>query len=541
MSKQRIVAIVLVAVVVIAGVVIFAAGGDSGDGRKASIGADTTGLSISNARETEGDSGTKAVSFTITRSGTINGNSSVTWETADGTATSGDYSGTYSTLYFGSNQTTKTVVVNVKGDTVDEDDETFKVVLSEPTNAAILEGKGTGTATIVDDDGGAYVASTGTDTGACSTAATACRTVTYALTKVNAGATIKVSGTIPDHVEITKSVTISGADAPAGSPAVIDGTNSPNQSVVDVSGGAVTLDHLRIEHGNGTTGGGISNARPLTLNHVTVADNVSSGVGAGIYSPNGTLTINNSTVTRNNSGDQGAGIYGSNTPVTITDSTISDNTASSKGGGIFLTEEGNQPLTLLRTTISGNKSSSNGGGIFAYNAKVISSTIAGNTASFGGAIWAVGPVSVYGSTIVGNSRTGIDVQYGHGSVTLADSIIAQNLLGSTTSNCKATDPQGSTLPPFISSGYNLTDDSGADCALTKPTDVKNISPALGTLAANGGPTQTILPTTSSPARNRVPTGTTTFDGTALCPGNDQRGIARPKSGATKCTIGAVEP
>lgn len=154
MSRQRITAIVLVTVVVIAGVVIFAAGGDGGDGRKASIGADTTGLSISNPRETEGNSGTKAASFTITRSGTINVNSSVSWDTENGTAAGDDYAGTYGTVYFASNQTTKTVVVNVKGDTVDEDDETFKVVLSDPTNAGILEGKGTGTATIVDDDGG---------------------------------------------------------------------------------------------------------------------------------------------------------------------------------------------------------------------------------------------------------------------------------------------------------------------------------------------------------------------------------------------------
>ena len=205
----------------------------------------------------------KAVSFTITRSGTINGTSSVSWETADGTANSGDYVGTYSTVYFGSTDKTKTVVVKVKGDTVDEDDETFKVVLSEPSNAGILEGQGTGTATIVDDDGGAYVASTGTDTGTCSTAGTACKTVTYALTKVNAGATIKVSGTIRDHVTITKSVTISGADAPAGSPAVIDGTNTPGKSVVAVMDGspdpAVTLDQLRIEHGAGGNGGGIFN------------------------------------------------------------------------------------------------------------------------------------------------------------------------------------------------------------------------------------------------------------------------------------------
>lgn len=153
MSRQRITAIVLVAVVITAGVVIFAAGGDGGDGRKASIGADTTGLSISNPSVTEGNSGTKAASFTITRSGTINVNSSVSWDTANGTPNSGDYAPTYGTVYFASNEATKTVAVNVNGDTADEDDETFKVVLSEPTNAGILEGKGTGTATIVDDDG----------------------------------------------------------------------------------------------------------------------------------------------------------------------------------------------------------------------------------------------------------------------------------------------------------------------------------------------------------------------------------------------------
>lgn len=156
MSKQRITAIVLVAVVVIAGVVIFAAGGDDGDGRKASIGTGQTALSISDASETEGDVGksTKAMSFTITRYGTVSGNSSVTWETADGTASSGDYVATYSTVYFGKDEKTKTVVVNVKGDTIDEDDETFKVVLSEPTGAFIVADSGTGTGTIVDNDGG---------------------------------------------------------------------------------------------------------------------------------------------------------------------------------------------------------------------------------------------------------------------------------------------------------------------------------------------------------------------------------------------------
>jgi hypothetical protein len=94
-------------------------------------------------------------------------------------------------------------------------------------------------------------------------------------------------------------------------------------------------------------------------------------------------------------------------------------------------------------------------------------------------------------------------------------------------------------PPYISSGYNLTEDTGTACALTQPTDVKNVSPGLKPLDRFGGPTKTMIPTVSSPARNRVPTGTT-LNGNAVCPGTDQRGIARPNSGPM-CAIGSVDP
>jgi hypothetical protein len=283
----------------------------------------------------------------------------------------------------------------------------------------------------------AYVAATGTDTGACSTASTACATVTYALTKVNAGATIKVSGTIHDHPVVSTQITISGAEAPAGSPAVIDGSNTPNTPVVTFhsSANAATLDHVRIEHGSSAQGGGIFNAASLTLNHVTVADNASSHSGGGIFTASGTLTINDSTLTGNSTrafAGGGGAIYAAHSPVTITDSTISGNTApSGDGGGIFV-YDGDNPLTLLRSTVSGNKSFNYGGGIYGYNTKVISSTIAGNTAPFGGGIWAVGKVSVYTSTIVGNEGQGINAG-NRGSFTVGSSIIAQNTVhGSTT-------------------------------------------------------------------------------------------------------------
>ena len=67
----------------------------------------------------------------------------------------------------------------------------------------------------------------------------------------------------------------------------------------------------------------------------------------------------------------------------------------------------------------------------------------------------------------------------------------------------------------------------------------NKNPLLGHLASNGGPTQTMLPGAKSPAANMIPE-TTTLRGVAVCPGTDQRGVARPGRGETRCTIGAAE-
>ena len=91
-----------------------------------------------------------------------------------------------------------------------------------------------------------------------------------------------------------------------------------------------------------------------------------------------------------------------------------------------------------------------------------------------------------------------------------------------------------------SAGYNLTSDkTGTACSFTAATDLVNKNPLLGHLANNGGPTQTMLPGAKSPAANMIPK-TTTLRGVAVCPGTDQRGVARPGRGETRCTIGAAE-
>ena len=89
-------------------------------------------------------------------------------------------------------------------------------------------------------------------------------------------------------------------------------------------------------------------------------------------------------------------------------------------------------------------------------------------------------------------------------------------------NCSITDT--------TSQGFNYSDDG--TCTLTQPTDhTSAASPQLGPLAPNGGPTQTLLPTATSPLLDTIPAGSCIVH-------VDQRGVFRPRNGA--CDIGAVE-
>ena len=115
-------------------------------------------IAISDVSVSEGNSATTPATFTLTRTGNTTSPSSVKYRTTAGSATAGaDYTSVdLTTVSFAAGQTTQTVAVNVIGDNVAEPNETFKVVLSAPTLATIDDG--TGTATIVDDDGTPYVA-----------------------------------------------------------------------------------------------------------------------------------------------------------------------------------------------------------------------------------------------------------------------------------------------------------------------------------------------------------------------------------------------
>jgi glucose/arabinose dehydrogenase len=112
------------------------------------------GISISDIKFLEGDQGFRTVSFDITLSRPNTNSVSVNWATHDGTATAaeGDYSADDGLLTIAPGNTSKKVSIRVNPDTIVEGDETFSVVLSNPVGDAII--KGTGIATIINDDPG---------------------------------------------------------------------------------------------------------------------------------------------------------------------------------------------------------------------------------------------------------------------------------------------------------------------------------------------------------------------------------------------------
>ncbi|WP_308411276.1 Calx-beta domain-containing protein, partial [Cylindrospermopsis raciborskii] len=110
-------------------------------------------IASTNANQSEGNSGTKAFTFTVTRSGDTTGTSSANWAvTGSGTnqADGTDFSVTSDTVSFAAGETTQTITVNVSGDSTVEPDEGFTVTLSNPTNATITTATATGT--ITNDD-----------------------------------------------------------------------------------------------------------------------------------------------------------------------------------------------------------------------------------------------------------------------------------------------------------------------------------------------------------------------------------------------------
>ena len=103
-------------------------------------------ITISDVQNTEGNSGTKNLTFTVTLSKAFNQIVTVNYASANGSAQAGsDYVAKSGTLTFTPGQTVRTISITINGDTLIESNEAFYVLLSSATNASIGRGRAIGT------------------------------------------------------------------------------------------------------------------------------------------------------------------------------------------------------------------------------------------------------------------------------------------------------------------------------------------------------------------------------------------------------------
>ena len=324
-------------------------------------------------------------------------------------------------------------------------------------------------------------------------------TITFSVT-----GTIAVTSTLPT---ITTVLAIAG---PGASNLTISGGGSV--LVIDVESGTLDLSNVTIASGAGYLGGGIYNHLGGT---VKVANSVFSGnssaFGGGI-SNEATLMVTSSTFSGNSATYDGGGIFNQTGDVTVTSSTFSGNFGG-EGGGIG----GCGWKDVSASTFSGN-SAYYGGALGNCSTLIVTnSTLVGNSAfNYGGGIWNTAYLTLTNDTLAGNSA-GIN---GGGVANNYTATFLNTIVANSTSpvNCVG-------LGTFTDGGGNL---SWPDTSCPGI----NQDPTLGSLANNGGPTQTMA----------LPAGSPAVDAAVLanCPSTDQRGVARPQPAGGACDIGAFE-
>ncbi len=396
----------------------------------------------------------------------------------------------------------------------------------------------------------------------------------------NPGPYYSVSGNELDITDTGGLVTIVGQNDPSVDEIrAVDTTRVMELGSGSMGGVRADISGVTISNGNapiyqGSDCGGIcvsSSGSQLTLTNSVVSGNTAGTFGGGIglyHGGSASLTgdtITGNTVSSTGGAGGGGGIYvvnddTSSAYLSIRDTTISGNTVvagsgDGSGGGIdvFNTSgsglDANLSIHIDNSTINGNTingASGAGAGIDATdgNWQVTNSTISGNAelagtqvgggafvanAAGGTALTSTWKFDTIAGNVAGSAGQGgnLNVQ-GGSTLDLGESIVAGGMSGGAQNNCFVS---GGSLH---SVGHNLIDDSS--CGAPGAGDIVGQSPQLGALANNGGPTQTQLPASTSPAVSAVPTSVTSGTGV----NTDQRGEARGQGRHGWSTIGSVE-
>jgi chitinase len=114
-------------------------------------GGGTPAVSVADASVVEGLKSTRSMNFVVSIPAAAGGPVTVTATTSNGTAIApGDYTARTATVTIPAGSTSAIFAVPVRGDAVDEPNETFTVTLTSPTGATLGDANAVGT--ITDDD-----------------------------------------------------------------------------------------------------------------------------------------------------------------------------------------------------------------------------------------------------------------------------------------------------------------------------------------------------------------------------------------------------
>ncbi len=201
---------------------------------------DESSISFTNAAYTVSETG-PSVSITAVRSGSLNTAVSVQFTTVNGSAISpNDYRGTNLTLNFAVNVSQQTVIIPIVSDTLDENNETFNAVLSNPLGGVQLGTVTNTVVTITDDDTGGIVqfgaATFSVSEGTANASITITRTgglasgVTLQFTTAAAGNTATVGS---DYTAVTTNLTFNVGETikTVLIPIVADSLSEPTETV----------------------------------------------------------------------------------------------------------------------------------------------------------------------------------------------------------------------------------------------------------------------------------------------------------------------
>jgi predicted outer membrane repeat protein len=241
-------------------------------------------------------------------------------------------------------------------------------------------------------------------------------------------ATISLTQSFGLNVVNGKRFTISGGD-------IITFTGLDGNRLFWVqTGGALTLTHVTLVHGNDNNGGAVLNdSAYLALDHVTVSHNHASSGGGAIEDSGGTTRLTNSTFV-DNSASTGGAVRSLGT-LSLTNTNLISNSASDIGGALYVAG----PASITSGQVSGNSANHSGGGLYVAAASqltvdgvlfdhnhTVTATIA--TLYTGGAIKSGGVLTVTNSRFTSNASVyGGAIYHDGGNATLTDDSLSGNM------------------------------------------------------------------------------------------------------------------